>query len=97
VNGRRSFVIIGNGIAGTSAAESIRKADPLARIVIIAEEPYPLYNRVALPPYLKLKVTGKKVIMRTLEQHQQKDIELLLNTRAETLDTENKVVHASNG
>ncbi len=97
MNGRRSYVIIGNGIAGTSAAESIRKADPVARIVLIAEEPHPLYNRVALPPYLKLKVTEKKVLMRTVEQHQQRDIELLLNTRAEALDTDNRVVHASNG
>jgi len=97
VNGRRSYVIIGNGIAGTSAAETIRKADPVARIVLIAEEPYPLYNRVALPPYLKLKVTEKKVLMRTVEQHQQRNIELLLNTRAEALDTENRVVTASNG
>jgi NAD(P)H-nitrite reductase large subunit len=97
VNGRRGYVIIGNGIAGTSAAETIRKADPVARIVLIADEPYPLYNRVALPPYLKLKVTEKKVLMRTVEQHQQRDIELLLETRAEALDTQNKVVHASNG
>ncbi len=97
VNGRRSYVIIGNGIAGTSAAETIRKNDQNARVVLIAEEPYPLYNRVALPPYLKLKVTEKKVLMRTVEQHQQRGIELLLNTRAEALDTSNKVVHASNG
>ncbi len=90
-------MIVGNGIAGTSAAESIRKADPEARIVLIAEEPYPLYNRVALPPYLKLKVTEKKVLMRTVEQHQQRGIELLLNTRAETLDTEHRAVTASNG
>jgi NAD(P)H-nitrite reductase large subunit len=93
----RNYVIIGNGIAGTSAAESIRKADATARIVLIAEEPYPLYNRVALPPYLKLKVTEKKVLMRTVEQHQQRGIELLLNTRAEQLDTENRIVWASNG
>jgi NAD(P)H-nitrite reductase large subunit len=93
----RNYVIIGNGIAGTSAAETIRKADATARIVLIAEEPYPLYNRVALPPYLKLKVTEKKVLMRTVEQHEQRGIELLLNTRAEQLDTENKVVQASNG
>lgn len=97
MNGRRNYVIIGNGVAGTSAAETIRKADPVARIVLIAEEPYPLYNRVALPPYLKLKVTEKKVLMRTVEQHQQKNIELLLNTRAETLDISNKIVTASNG
>ena len=93
----RSFVIIGNGIAGTGAAEAIRKADPNARIVLIAEEPYPLYNRVALPPYLKLRVTEKKVLMRTVEQHQARGIELLLNTRAERIDVHQRVVSSSNG
>lgn len=97
MNVPRSYVIIGNGIAGTSAAETIRKADADARIVLIAEEPFPLYNRVALPPYLKLKVTQKKVLMRTEQQHRDKGIELLLNTRAESLDVENKIVSASNG
>ncbi len=95
-DGRRSYVIIGNGIAGTSAAETIRKADADARIVLIGNEPYPLYNRVALPPYLKLKVNQKKVLMRTVEQHADKGIELFLNTEAE-LDANAKVVHASNG
>ena len=93
----RNYVIIGNGIAGTSAAENIRKADATARVVLIAEEPYPLYNRVALPPYLKLKVTEKKVLMRTAEQHEQRGIELLLNTRAEQIDTAKQTVQASNG
>ncbi len=93
----RSFVIIGNGIAGTGAAEAIRKADPNARVVLIAAEPYPLYNRVALPPYLKLKVTEKKVLMRTAEIHQTRNIELLLNTMAEHIDVRERVVRASNG
>ncbi|MBV9121227.1 MAG: FAD-dependent oxidoreductase, partial [Chloroflexi bacterium] len=93
----RSYVIIGNGIAGTSAAETIRKADQEARIVLIAEEPYPLYNRVALPPYLKLKVTEKKVLMRTVEQHAARNIELLLRTRAEVVNTNSKTVTTSDG
>lgn len=35
--GSRTFVIIGNGVAGTSAAEVLRKGDPDARIVLIGE------------------------------------------------------------
>src|SRR5262249_26927573 len=46
----RRFVIIGNGIAGTTAAEQIRKADADASIILITNEPYSLYNRIALPP-----------------------------------------------
>ena len=47
------YVIIGNGVAGTTTAETIRKADADAVITILADEPYPLYNRIALPRVLQ--------------------------------------------
>jgi NAD(P)H-nitrite reductase large subunit len=76
----RTYVVIGNGIAGTGCAETLRKADPSARITIVAAEPYPLYNRIALPPYLKRKVAEKKVIIRDLAWHERMNIELLRET-----------------
>jgi len=95
-NGRRSYVIVGNGNAGTNAAEALRKSDQDARIVLIGNEPYPLYNRVSLPPYLKKKVPQAKVIMRTVEQHAQKNIELHLSTRA-SVDIAQREVHCDTG
>ena len=60
----RRYVIIGNGIAGTGCAETLRKLDPHCQITLLAEEPYPLYNRVSLPPFLKLQAPESKVLMR---------------------------------
>lgn len=37
------FVIIGNGAAGTYAAEQLRKDDIACEIVMIDDEPYTLY------------------------------------------------------
>lgn len=93
----RRFVIIGNGVAGTTAAETIRKEDPNASIVIIANEPHPLYNRVSLPPYLKGAVTLKKVMMRDEQAHRDKGIDLRLNTRATRVDTQAKEVYTDDG
>ena len=42
------FVIIGNGIAGLSAAEEIRKRNKTASVVMISDEPYDTYNRPML-------------------------------------------------
>ena len=67
----RRYVIIGNGIAGTGCAETLRKLDPTCQITLLAEEPYPLYNRVSLPPFLKLQAPESKVLMRTRERHEQ--------------------------
>src|ERR1700733_3714372 len=58
-------VIIGNGAAGTNCAETLRKLDPSSQVTVIGGEPYPLYNRVALPPFLKGKALERKVIMRS--------------------------------
>jgi 3-phenylpropionate/trans-cinnamate dioxygenase ferredoxin reductase subunit len=63
----REYVVIGNGIAGQTAAEELRKLESDASIVMIAAEQHPLYNRVALPRYLRGQIRREKVFMRTLE------------------------------
>ena len=50
---RKRYLIIGNGASGTYAAETIRKTDTEGEITLLTNEPYPLYNRVALPPFLR--------------------------------------------
>jgi NAD(P)H-nitrite reductase large subunit len=90
----RRYVIIGNGFAGTTAAEQLRKLDPSASITMFADEPYPLYNRIALPPLLRGQVTEAKVIIRDIAWHEKHAIDLRLGTRAETIDPQAKTVTA---
>ena len=42
------LAIIGNGVAGTTAARHVRKVDPAARITLISEESDHFYSRTAL-------------------------------------------------
>ena len=44
-----TYVIIGAGPAGVTAAEGLRKADPAGEIVLIGGEPEPPYSRMAIP------------------------------------------------
>ena len=44
-----TYVIIGAGPAGVTAADTLRKADPSAEIVMIGGEPEPPYSRMAIP------------------------------------------------
>jgi NAD(P)H-nitrite reductase large subunit len=74
------FIIVGNGVAGTTAAEHIRKNVPEAHITLFGQEPYPLYNRVALPIFLKGRVPERNVMMRTREIHETRGIDLQLDT-----------------
>ena len=88
----RRYVIIGNGFAGTTCAEQLRKIDAAASIIMFADEPYPLYNRIALPPMLRKQVSEAKVIIRDVAWHEKHTIDLRLSTRVDAIDHEGKTV-----
>ena len=59
-----AYVIIGNGITGVTAAEILRKEDPLCTITIIANDPFPVYYRPALKDYLGGRLSEEKLWAR---------------------------------
>jgi NAD(P)H-nitrite reductase large subunit len=91
------FVIVGNGVAGTTAAEHIRRHQPDADVTLIAGEPYPLYNRVALPIFLKGRVQERNVMMRTVENAAQRGVKLVLDTWVTGVCPRDRVVRANDG
>ena len=91
----RRYVILGNGIAGQTCAEELRELDAEASIVMIAAERYPLYNRVALPRYLRGQVRREKVLMRTVEDYAKQNLEIHFETWATEIDVKSKVVRTS--
>ena len=93
----RRYVVIGNGIAGQTCAEELRKNDEGASIVMIAAEEHPLYNRVALPRYLRGQMRREKVFMRTREDYQAKGLEIHFSTWATEIDARDKVVRTNHG
>jgi NAD(P)H-nitrite reductase large subunit len=92
----KRFVIVGNGIAGTTCAETLRAEDPTCEVTLVGLEPYPLYNRVSLPRYLK-GLPRERVMLRTVEQHSERGIDLRLERVATALDTAGKTVHFDDG
>jgi NAD(P)H-nitrite reductase large subunit len=93
----KRYLIIGNGASGTYAAETIRKTDQVGQVTLLTNEPYSLYNRVALPPYLRDEATREKVFLRTPEQHAQRGITFLCETEIVALDVEARVATAADG
>lgn len=91
------YLIIGNGVAGTTAAERIRDKDPSGRIVIVTEEPYPFYSRIMLINHLAGEIEEDALYLKPDSWYKDNSIELLLNSRAERLDTVSKHVILSTG
>jgi 3-phenylpropionate/trans-cinnamate dioxygenase ferredoxin reductase subunit len=93
----RRYVILGNGIAGQTCAEELRKLDPDCSIVMIAAERHPLYNRVALPRFLRGQVREQKVLMRTVEDYDKRNLEIHFETWATEIDTPARLVRTNRG
>lgn len=93
----RRYVILGNGIAGQTCAEELRKQDPDCSIVMLAKERHPLYNRVALPRFLRGQVREEKVLMRTVEDYERQGLEIHFETSATEIDVVGHVVRTDRG
>ncbi len=72
-----SYLIIGNGIAGVTAAEILRAEDSAADITVIADDPFPVYYRPALKDYLAGRVREDKLWARPTSFYQDQRIRFL--------------------
>ncbi|MDO8624264.1 MAG: FAD-dependent oxidoreductase [bacterium] len=93
------FLIIGGGIAGTTAAETLRKREPDATIAIVTDEPYRLYSRVLLskPAFLTGEHHVDSAWLKTEAWYREQKIDLMVAVSAHELDPETKTVRLSNG
>ncbi len=62
-------VIVGAGPAGVVAAETLRKGDRAADIVLIGDEPEPPYSRMAIPYVLEGMIEQGGTYLRKVEGH----------------------------
>ncbi|QFU82621.1 NAD(P)/FAD-dependent oxidoreductase [Natronorubrum aibiense] len=87
------YVIIGDGISGSSAAETLREKDPDAQITVITDEGEPLYNRILIKEHAKGKLPEAPISIHDEGWYEERDIDLSLNTHVTSVDTDAKVVH----
>jgi len=82
----RRVVVIGNGIAGVTAADHVRRRHPDCAIDIIADEPYPLYNRMGISRlvYGRSAMVGLQLLPD--DWYDRNRITCWLNTSAQGLD-----------
>jgi len=62
---RAPYLIVGNGIAGITAAQEIRHADAEGRIVIVSDEGVPYYYRASLSEWMAGETTDAMLPGRT--------------------------------
>ncbi|WP_227353574.1 NAD(P)/FAD-dependent oxidoreductase [Haladaptatus salinisoli] len=88
-----SYVIIGDGIAGSSAAETIREAKPNADVTVITDEGEALYNRILIKEFAKGKLPEAPISIHEEDWYAERDIDLELNTFVTDVDPDAHEVH----
>jgi len=92
-----SFVIIGDGIAGSSAAETLREEAPDADITVITDEGEALYNRILIKEFAKGKLPEAPISIHEEGWYEERDIDLELNTLVTDIRTDEHEVETHEG
>lgn len=77
-----NHLIIGSGVAGTTAAKAIRKLDPYGALTIVTSEPYPFYSRIRLIDFLAGNLKPEQLYLKKPEWYAEQGITLRTDTRA---------------
>lgn len=77
------YLIIGNGAAGLSAAEVIRKRDTKGRVTIISNEPYLFYSRPGIAYVINGQVSPEQIIARSKVFYREHRLNLHFDTVTE--------------
>jgi len=84
----RRVVIIGNGIAGVTAADYIRRYHPDCEIHLVGRESHHLYNRMAITRLIYGRSAMNGLYLQPDSWYEEKRITSWLNTRVDRIDPE---------
>lgn len=88
----KNYLIVGNGVAGTTAAKNVRKQDKEGKITIVTDEDFPFYWRIRLNEYLAGDLTEEALAAQKAQWYGDQRIDLKLKTLIAGADPNEKVV-----
>ncbi len=94
---RYDYLIIGGGVAGVTAAETIRELDSASSIAVVSDEAHALYSRVMLPHYVKGVFKREKVFLRNPSDYAARGITFLGSVAVSGLDVHSRRVTLDTG
>jgi NADPH-dependent 2,4-dienoyl-CoA reductase/sulfur reductase-like enzyme len=95
---RKKLVIIGGGAGGASVAAEAKRRNPALTITIVEQGAYVSVAACPMPYYIGDVIKDQNhLIARTPEEFRKGGIEVLTNTTAVELDTDQRVVKLSSG
>ncbi len=91
------YVIVGNGVTGTRAAEVIRRTDESADVTILTEEPHPFYRRPQLADFASGDIGEARMWARKTSFYDDNRLDLRLSTKVVGLDVDAHTLALADG
>jgi len=91
------IIIIGNGVAGVTVAETIRAADKTSGITVLTSEPQPFYSRPRLIEFLAGTASAEQITIHPRAWYEKNTIVLVDNVFITRADISAKAVYDKNG
>lgn len=91
------YIIIGNGVAGVNAAETIRARDPRAQVIVITDQECEFYSRPALYYYLLGRIEFADTVGRPRGFYRRNRFDLQCATTVSSLDPEARTITCADG
>ncbi len=86
------YIIVGNGIAANTAAETIRKLEPNSSIRMFSREKHSFYYMPALPEFLAGEKDVKGLTLHNAQWYTERNIDLHVSTAIAAIDPAKKTV-----
>lgn len=93
----REVVIIGNGIAGVTAADHVRRRHPECAIRVVADENHALYNRMGISRLIYGRSAMQGLYLNPDNWYAERNIDIWLNTAARRIDPATRAVELADG
>lgn len=90
-------LIIGNGVAGITVAESLRRESPSVQITVVADEPHHFYNRMSIGRVIYNQTSMDGMYLVPDSWYKDNNVTVWLNTVAVAIDRAAKVVRLGTG
>jgi len=93
----KRIVIIGNGAAGNSAADTLRRNDPDVELIMAASENLPEYSACALPDCLSGHMDRKKLFIKSPAEYESMNIKTMFGIDIKQIDPSNRMLMHQDG
>ena len=97
VRGISRVLIVGNGVAGITVADNLRRRSGSVRITVITDEPHHFYNRMAVGRMIHGRSTLDELALLPEHWYPEHRVEVRRDTIAVSVDRETRVVRLGTG